>query len=62
MRNVFATLERLISNVFYHGEPVGQLNLNGCLIVAEKLQGHIDELIHEDWEDGHTDDLNKNSD
>lgn len=58
VRNVFATFERLVANVLNHGEPIDQLDLDRGLVIPKKLECNLDELIHQNGEDGNTHDFN----
>lgn len=62
MRDVLTSFVRLISNVFDHGKPVCQLNFRSGPVVTQRLNHNLNELVHQDWKDWDTDDLNYDSD
>ena len=56
--DVFASFEGLVTNVFNHIEPLIQLYLLFGVVVAQRLDHNFNKLIHKNWKDRHSHDLN----
>ena len=61
-RNVFSLTKRLVSDLFDKNEP----SLQQVFIIAETVvlqsHNHFDKCIHDNWEQGHSKDLNERTD